>query len=189
MGDYEMQKRLKILKKLYGEESDENPLTLLTSARYAAEHGAQMNISLEEYRNALYQYLFENSHYNLVILDNISSLTPGLSENSKEDWDPINQWLISLRHLGVSVILIHHSGKGNVQRGTSGREDALDCILTLRRSTVQVGNQGARFTVVFEKSRNIPPGPGIQSFDMELMEDGRGGVEWVRLFNEDDDDE
>jgi hypothetical protein len=189
MGEYEMQDRVNILEKMYGEESTECPLMLLTASRYARDHGAQINISTEEFRSAIYQYLYENEQYQLLILDNIASLTPGLVENSKEDWDPINQWLISLRHLGVSVLLIHHAGKGNAQRGTSGREDSLDCIIKMKSDSFYRNEHGARFTIIFEKSRNIPPGPGLQSFDMQLLEDGKGGIMWERVFAKEKDEE
>lgn len=188
MGEYELQDRLKTLEKMYGEESEETPLTILAASRYAKAHGAQINISTEEYRNAIYQYLFDNDKYYLLILDNIASLTPGIKENSKEDWDPINQWLISLRHLGVSVLLIHHSGKGNAQRGTSGREDALDCVINLRRPGICGHEHGARFSVGFEKSRNIAPGPGLVTFDLHLLETGSGGLEWKRIYKGEEDD-
>ena len=124
-----------------------------------------------------------------MILDNIASLTPGIAENSKEDWDPVNQWLISLRHLGVSVLLIHHSGKGGAQRGTSGREDALDCIIKLKPGLVNSGEYGAAFGIRFEKARNVAPDQGIYPFDLELVEDGKGGVVWERTYEKDGEEE
>jgi len=189
MGEFDMQQRLRILEKMYGEEDLDFPLTLMANFKYAKSYGSQISISSEEYRNAIYQYLYDNDKYYLLILDNISALTPGLNENSKEDWDPINQWLISLRHLGVSILLIHHSGKGHAQRGTSGREDALDCIIKMQRPSICSAEEGAKFSVMFEKSRNIAPGPGLSSFDLHLLEDGKGGLEWTRVYNEDKDDE
>jgi replicative DNA helicase len=41
-------------------------------------------------------------------LDNIGSVTPGLDENSREAWSPINRWLLDLRFLGIATILDHH---------------------------------------------------------------------------------
>jgi hypothetical protein len=186
MAESTMQKRIASLKEVYGEENEETPLTLLAASRYAKNHGAQINISSEEYRSAIYQYLYDREEYQLLVIDNISSLTPGLNENSKEDWDPINQWLISLRHLGMAVLLIHHAGKGNKQRGTSGREDALDCIINLRPSTFKRNNGGARFTVTFQKSRNVQPGPGLFPFDLALVESEDGRIGWERIYYEEE---
>lgn len=61
----------------------------------------------------------------VMILDNISCLFSGINEDSKQDWEPINAWLIRLRHRGLATVLVHHAGKGGQQRGTSGREDSL----------------------------------------------------------------
>ena len=137
----------KQLSKVLGPEDKECRFDQLSAARFAIDNGKQLTISTEEYRNAIYQHLNDNEQYNLLILDNIASLTPGLDENSKGDWDPINQWLISLRHLNVAVIFIHHSGKNakSGSRGTSGREDALDCIIKLSRPEGYKPTQGCKF--------------------------------------------
>jgi hypothetical protein len=123
----------------------------------------------------------------VLILDNLSSLAPGLDENSKQDWDPIGQWLISIRHMGRSVILFHHSGKQGIQRGTSGREDQMDCIMKLTRPKGAKG-RGAHFRVEFEKWRNMGPGASRSPFDIRLVEvDEEGHLEW-RVDDTDPDD-
>lgn len=66
----------------------------------------------------------------LLILDNLSSLAPGIDENSKLDFDPVNRWLLELRFSGVTIVLTHHTGKNGEQRGTSAHEDHTDmCYL------------------------------------------------------------
>jgi len=91
----------------------------------------------------------------LLILDNLSSLTATLRENDADGWGPIQQWLLRLRRRGISVLIVHHAGKGGEQRGTSRREDVLDTSLSLRRPGDYVPTQGARFTVHIEKGRGI----------------------------------
>jgi putative DNA primase/helicase len=80
-----------------------------------------INLAKQTYRDHIYALLDKRTDIGLVILDNIAALIPGIDENSKQDWDPINQWLISLRILGLAVVLLHHAGKSGKQRGTSGR--------------------------------------------------------------------
>src|SRR4051794_33801284 len=58
----------------------------------------------------------------LVVLDNLSSLAGG-RENEGDDWRPMQDLVLSLRRRGTSTLLVHHSGKGGQQRGTSRRED------------------------------------------------------------------
>jgi len=89
----------------------------------------------------------------LVVLDNIASLTPGFDENSKQDWDPVNQYLLDLRRSGITVIFVHHSGKNGTSRGTSGREDNLDIVIELRKPLNYTSEDGCRFIKHFSKYR------------------------------------
>ena len=91
----------------------------------------------------------------LLILDNLSSLTTGLRENDADAWSPIQQWLLRLRRRGISVLIVHHAGKGGEQRGTSRREDVLDTSISLRRPADYAPTEGARFEVHIEKGRGI----------------------------------
>jgi KaiC/GvpD/RAD55 family RecA-like ATPase len=180
MGEYELQKRLKLLKESLGKDHPDYPLDILSGSRYAKNTSKQLNISDEMHRRAIYRYFEENhEQYQLLILDNIASLTPGIDENSKLAWDPINQWFISLRHLGISVIFVHHSGKGKQQRGTSGREDVLDSIIQLSPPPDKESAVGAKFSIEFEKARNLPPDSNIDPFTFELITDEKDGLTWA----------
>jgi predicted transcriptional regulator len=76
-----------------------------------------------------------------------------LDENSKKEFDQVNQWFLQLRALGITVIFVHHTGKsGNEQRGTSSHEDAIDVSIVLESK----GRDGeANFVVEFSKNRTI----------------------------------
>ncbi len=63
--------------------------------------------------------------------------------------------VVLFRRRGVSVLIVHHAGKGGEQRGTSRREDVLDTSISLRRPNDYVPTEGARFEVHFEKARGI----------------------------------
>ena len=90
----------------------------------------------------------------LLILDNISCLfRDGSDENDARSWKSAADWLRKLRRDGHSVLLIHHTGKGGAQRGTSKREDILDSVVHLKRSDDYSPTEGAVFEVHFEKCR------------------------------------
>jgi putative DNA primase/helicase len=91
----------------------------------------------------------------LLVLDNLSSLTSVIRDNDAESWNPIQEWLLRLRRRGVSVLIVHHAGKGGEQRGTSRREDVLDTSISLRRPSDYTPTEGARFELHFEKARGI----------------------------------
>ena len=62
----------------------------------------------------------------LLILDNILSLIQTGKSNDADAWLPVQEWLSSLRRRGISVLLVHHTGKSGSQLGTSRKEINLD---------------------------------------------------------------
>lgn len=114
----------------------------------------------------------------LLILDNLASLAHAGKENESESWLPVQSWLLALRRVGKSVLLVHHSGKSGGQRGTSAREDCLDTVLGLRRPDDYTAEQGARFEVHMEKARGVY-GPGAKPFEAALVLDGNGAATWA----------
>ena len=46
---------------------------------------------------------------------------------------PVQEWILQLRRRGISVLIVHHAGKGGDQRGTSAKEDVLDTVIKLSR--------------------------------------------------------
>jgi hypothetical protein len=112
----------------------------------------------------------------LLVLDNLSSLTSVIRDNDAESWGPIQEWLLRLRRRGVSVLIVHHAGKGGEQRGTSRREDVLDTSISLRRPSDYSAPQGARFEVHLEKARGIH-GDRAKPFEahLEVLD---GAVHW-----------
>jgi Bifunctional DNA primase/polymerase, N-terminal/AAA domain/Homeodomain-like domain len=119
----------------------------------------------------------------LLILDNLSSLTAVIRDNDAESWGPIQDWLLKLRRRGIAVLIIHHAGKGGQQRGTSRREDVLDTSISLCRPGDYNATEGARFEVHFEKARGII-GDDAKSFEARL--EVRDGVTIWTIRDRDD---
>ena len=128
-----------------------------------------LNLTKKKQRDSLSEIAKEKM-IDVLFLDNISCLFPGLDENSKQDWDPINRWLLSLRAMGLAVVLIHHAGKQGKQRGTSGREDSLDTVIRLTRPKDYDPSQGARFWVYFDKARQATPSANLNSFQITVKD-------------------
>ena len=103
----------------------------------------------------------------LIILDNLSCLQRTGIENDAGGWTVMQEWLLHLKSIGKAVLLIHHSGKGFAQRGTSKREDFLNTILTLKRNPLYEFEEGARFEVHYEKARSVY-GPAARPFEAKL---------------------
>jgi putative DNA primase/helicase len=119
----------------------------------------------------------------LLIIDNLSSLTAVIRDNDAESWGPIQEWLLRLRRRGLSVLIVHHAGKGGQQRGTSRREDVLDTSISLRRPTDYSPTEGARFEVHLEKARGVH-GDAAKPFEAKLEVRG-GAAVWTTRELED----
>ncbi len=136
--------------------------------------GIMPDIATIEGQKLLNQSISEDVE--LVILDNISCLAPGIKENDAADWAPIQSWVLWLRARGTSVLLIHHSGKSGGQRGTSKKEDVLDTVITLERPKDYESRHGARFLVKYEKARGFF-GDDARTFEAHLI-DVNGKAVW-----------
>jgi predicted ATP-dependent serine protease len=113
----------------------------------------------------------------LVILDNISTLVNGGDENDAQSWDAMQQWLLKLRRMGKSVLLVHHAGRGGNARGTSKREDVLDTAIHLKRPNGYEPSHGARFECHLTKARGVF-GVAAQPFEAKLITGEDGSAKW-----------
>lgn len=111
----------------------------------------------------------------LIVIDNISTLASGGHDNDAESWTPVQGWLLKLRRRGVSVLLVHHAGKGGQQRGTSRREDVLDTVIALRRPSDYCPTDGARFDIHLEKVRGAF-GDAVKPFEAKYEADAKGAA-------------
>jgi putative DNA primase/helicase len=185
MGEWDLRERIRLLSQPYGKENPRTPLIIASANRIARIGRTQINLSIPEWRDTIYEFLAERPRIKCVVIDNLSSLTPGRDENNKQEWDPINQWLMSLRHLGLAVIVVHHAGKNKkVQRGTSGHDDQMDVVLSLSR---KAADSGAKFYINFQKARNLAPGASVDSFKVELVGNNKS-LEWQEIDKDEEDE-
>jgi hypothetical protein len=159
---------------------DLDPGNLKILAADLVDAGGIGNLASPEVQRELDQWL---DGVDLLILDNLSSLTAVVRDNDAESWGPIQEWLLKLRRRGISVLIVHHAGKGGQQRGTSRREDVLDTIVSLRRPADYSPTEGARFEVHFEKHRGFF-GAEAEPFEAKL-EECNGAALWTTRKLED----
>lgn len=111
--------------------------------------------------------------FGLIILDNWTSLIRGVDENDNAAIDAIKEWLIQMRHLNQSILIVHHAGKGGHQRGASAREDLLDYSIEL--SEDYCGEDESRFRVKWDKTRTGRPQPSQFIEILRSNDDGSMG--------------
>jgi len=94
--------------------------------------------------------------FDLVILDNFSTLATLEDENSSSAMDPVLRFLMEMKQAGVACILIHHSAKtGDKYRGSSKIETTFEAILGLKKPDSIADGQLASFEMEWTKFRNI----------------------------------
>jgi AAA domain/CHC2 zinc finger/Homeodomain-like domain len=152
----------------------------LYSDAWANQNGlARAHLASETWRKKMKRILIARK-VKFWVIDNLASLAPGLDENKKQDWDPINQWLLELRFSGIATLMLHHTGKGGGQRGTSAREDNLDYSIILKSPPNYVPEDGARFIVHFSKARVSTKNlQAIADTEFRLTADDSGAYAWT----------
>jgi hypothetical protein len=132
------------------------------------------------------QALVENAlgDAEFVILDNLSALCVSGKENEGESWLPVQRWALRLRQRGVSVLFVHHAGKGGAQRGTSRREDLLDVVINLRHPADYNPAEGLRCEVHYEKCRGFY-GQDAKPFEVKMETGINGAAIWTKRDLED----
>jgi hypothetical protein len=112
----------------------------------------------------------------VIVLDNLACLTGG-DENDREAWLPVQGWILRLRTRGKTVLLVHHTGKGGDQRGSSSREDVLDTVVKLKRPPDYDPAQGLRVHWHFVKHRSFF-GADTLALEVQLEDLGPLGKHW-----------
>lgn len=151
---------------------NEHNIYIICSMLLSQKRISSPNFADEIWQNGLIKYMDKNKHIKVVFFDNISSLVSGIDENSKQDWDPINQFFLRLKGMGLTIILVHHHGKeaGKGQRGTISRLDNIDIHITLTKPPgYNKERDAAKFIIQFDKARGIT-GKAVQGYTFQLKD-------------------
>ena len=170
MGQFDLQDRFRQIAEPLGKESRRFPLVTFSVPDYTEEQQESVNLNGPQWQDRIYKYLMRNRNIRLLILDNLSSLCAGREENDNRETSLLNQWFIKLRAAGITLIIVHHEGKGGGQRGASSLEDPLNNSIRLTKPKDWKQGGGAYFRAEFTKARNDPGGEGYRGFAVRIVE-------------------
>lgn len=170
MPAYTMKKRLLELQAMFSVQADMDNIEIITP-----DLTKDVLLNLSDFHD---QLILESQLKNidLIIVDNIATVCRGGRENDTDSWTVVQNWAISQRSKGRSVLFIHHAGKNGGQRGTSAREDVLDTVISLKRPKDYKQEHGCSFEIHFEKARNFS-GESAQPIQARLIE-SESGFKW-----------
>ena len=142
------------------------------------QDGRPLCLDSKEDQNAITEALTDleakGSRPQLIVLDNLSTLRRGINENDNSEASELIDWLIKLRHLGYTILVVHHSGKNGTPRGASILEVPMDFILELKKPDTKalkaVGE--THFDFKFSKVRQKMPQPGELELSMRTDDHG-----------------
>lgn len=115
--------------------------------------------------------------YDVIIIDNLSGIAVLSKDSDEKTWARIEPIFMKLRAMGKCVIMIHHSNKSGTQSGTSKKESPLDWVIQLKRPADYSADEGARFDITFEKTRNFY-GAWAEDISAMMMFDDEGKRTW-----------
>jgi putative DNA primase/helicase len=162
-----------IRERIKGLGGNSENLTVLNHEALFHNSGCNLNLTDREAQDAITELCIKKA-IKLLVLDNLSCLFSGVSENEADAWEPVNIWLLDLRRRGIAVVLVLHSGRDpKGPRGTSRREDQAFWAIRLEEVYEEAGEKnGARFIPVFTKNRNSPTGERPMEWTFKTMTDG-----------------
>lgn len=109
--------------------------------------------------------------FDLVILDNLSTLANVEDENASKAFQPIVGFLMRQKQLGQACILIHHSGKrAATYRGSSMLATTFEVIIGLEKLSGLKAAHGTAFQIKWDKLR-AKPDERIKSWEVWLDEE------------------
>jgi putative DNA primase/helicase len=140
--------------KLFAPYPFSQSLSILSHEWFYKYFERDLTITDPDIQATLLKKLDTHKQLQVLILDNLSSLTR-IREDKSDDWRQcMLPFLIQCRRRGIAVILVHHCGKSGDQRGTGAREDHLDTSIKLTRTIYRTHDTGCSFQVSFTKARS-----------------------------------
>lgn len=111
---------------------------------------------------SFFDMAIQENEIEVIIIDNLSMLST-IDLDKSQEWPVINDWLLSLRAKGKTIIVVHHAGKNPEDyRGTSRMLDAADTAISLQAIEEGLPDQedetlplGKRFKIVYKKNRSF----------------------------------
>lgn len=168
MAYQQMHSRIVQITKQQGELSNHDNFHLLNPDK---AHPFKLPKICDPIGQKFYNKLIEELKIEVLILDNLSTLS-AIDENKGQEWGVIQDWLLSLKSKGLSIIIVHHSGKEkNGYRGTSRMLDCIDTAISLQ--DLSDGDFEAdkanskKFKIVYQKNRTFG-GQDSLSFEVKL---------------------
>jgi len=161
-------------------------------ARQYQEHGTSFpDLAQEEGRERFLELARQGTDgkpYDLIILDNLSTLATIEDENAPSAFNGVIPFLMQLKQAGIACMLVHHTGKGSnssTYRGHSKMATTFEAMICMEKLDAAPEQYGTAFKMKWDKYRGercdamierkawlASTGDGkCRKWDYELLED------------------
>ena len=137
------------------------------------------SISHENSRRAVEDRLFGGG-YQVLFLDNISTLWSVAREEESTQVAILKDWFIYLNSRGITICFLQHAGKGGDFLGDSAQVHILDSYLKLEHPADYRERQGLRVILNLKKVRYELKDPSWGApLEVQLTTSAERGAEWL----------
>lgn len=136
-----------------------------------------LDLSKSDGQEFIKQAILEHK-FEVIVIDNVSALMPGIKENEADSWNAIQTWELQIRKIGCSIIRVQHTGKNGSSRGSSKHMDIVDTVINLTKPEDYNSTQGVRFEVNYPKHRGFF-GEDAAAFEAMLTKDMNNNPIWT----------
>jgi DnaB-like helicase N terminal domain/AAA domain/Homeodomain-like domain len=141
-------------------------------------HTWRPSICTPKDRDYVEQRLFGGG-YELLILDNISTLWSAAQEDQSRQVSILKDWFIDLNMRGITVLVLQHAGKSGDFLGDSAQIHILDSVLKLLHPPDYKKSEGLRVILEIQKNRYECRDPHwLMQFETSLRVTPDAGAQW-----------
>ena len=167
MSFVQLHSRIMQISEQQGKLDDESNFLLLTPDKVSPHRMPKID---EASGQAIYLEIIKTLNIEVIVFDNLSMLT-SIDENKSNEWKIVQDFLLHLRALNKTSIVIHHAGKEkDGYRGTSRMLDCADVAISLQAINDDSGDNlnNKRFIVEYQKSRMFG-GKDAEKYEANLL--------------------
>jgi RecA-family ATPase len=142
------------------------------------------DIATEQGQDEILQRAIQG-RFDLVILDNFSTLADVPDENSAASMSPVLNFLLRLKQAKIATVLVHHANKGGLSfRGSSKLAATFEVILGLTKNEKALTQKGVSFKLAWEKYRGRQD-DSTKAMDISLPQT-EGVMRWEHTISDDE---
>jgi hypothetical protein len=168
--DYYLQQKIELLRNFFGDESEKYFLHILTTNSWVIETGLYLDLFNPHIMKAIFRKMEAPSddEIGVLILDNVSTLTPGFDGHTKSEFFLFLKWVRLFRSLGKAVVIVDPSTDSDLQGEAFSFEKIVDYVISVSRLKKSKASNEITLEVKLEAARRSLPAKYRKPFTFSI---------------------